>query len=239
MSRKQKKPKFNPKKNMYELLRMLSEEYGMYDDRVDEFHNPSLNALAKEYGLNVIKVRKILITSGVYSTEVSRLIYELNSQGLSISEIVEQTGLSKSSVNSYLPYHEYAYNLPEVSVDADRSKLYRSRKSCVNQLQTEMSERSLWNAIIVFQEYPFHTVGKNLPFKYKLKIGREGTYNKELIINRRKESKTLAWSSVRLAFNNIKKMGKIPIVKRAKDRGDIRGISYIYAIFLRFGIIGE
>ena len=149
MSRKQKKPKFNPKKNMYELLRMLSEDYGMYDDRVDEFHNPSLNELAREYGLNVIKVRKILITAGVYSTEVSRLIYELNSQGLSMSEIAEQTGLSKASINSYLPYQEYAYKLPVVSVDADRSKLYRTRKSCVNHLQTEMSERSLWNTILL------------------------------------------------------------------------------------------
>ena len=62
---------------------------------------------------------------------------------------------------------------------------------------------------------------------------------KLLIINRRKESKTLAWSSVRLAFNNVKKMGETPIIKCAKDIGDIRGISYIYAIFLRFGIIRE
>ena len=156
-----------------------------------------------------------------------------------MSEIAVQTGLSKAAINSYLPYKEYAYKLPEVSVDADRSKLYRTRKRYVDQLKTEMSERSLWNAIIVFQEYLFHTVGKNLPFKYKLKVGRDGTYNKELIINRRKESKTLAWSSVRLAFNNVKKMGEIPIVKRAKDIGDIRGISYIYAFFLRFGIIRE
>ncbi len=231
MSRKKKKPNYNSEKKMEELLRILSEDYGMYDDRVDEFHNPSLNTLAKEYGLNVIKVRIILITAGVYSTEVSRLIYELNSQGLSMSEIAVQTGLSKASINSYLPYHEYAYKLPEVSVDADRSKLYRTRKSCVNHLQTEMPERSLWNAITAFQDYPFHTVGKNLPFIYKLKVGSDGTYNKELIINRRKAPKTLAWSSVRLAFNNVKKMGEIPIVKCAKDIGDIRGISYIYMLF--------
>ena len=38
-----------------------------------------------------------------------------------------------------------------------------------------------------------------------------------------------------LAFNNIKEYGEV--VSRPKALGDIRGVSYIYAMFYRFGLI--
>ena len=42
-------------------------------------------------------------------------------------------------------------------------------------------------------------------FRYKLKVGKNGEYNRELLIDRREKSKSLAWSSVVLAFENSKK----------------------------------
>ena len=75
-----------------------------------------------------------------------------------------------------------------------------------------------------------------LPFSYMLKVGHDGTLNKELVVNRRQESKTLAWSSIKLAFDNaIKMQGEV--IERPKALGDIRGISYIYPMLYRFGII--
>ncbi len=69
-----------------------------------------------------------------------------------------------------------------------------------------------------------------------VKVGRDGKYNRELIIDRRAESKSLAWSSIRMAFDNaLKLQGEVII--RPKMLGDIRGISYIYPILYRFGII--
>ena len=47
-------------------------------------------------------------------------------------------------------------------------------------------------------------------------------------------SKSLTWSSVWRAFEKTE--GK-PVAARPKDLGDIRGISYIYGIFYRFGLI--
>lgn len=38
-----------------------------------------------------------------------------------------------------------------------------------------------------------------------------------------------------LALGNIKKVGAI--VSRPKDLGDIRGVTYIYGMFYRFGVI--
>ena len=72
-----------------------------------------------------------------------------------------------------------------------------------------------------------------LPFTYEIKKGRNGEYTKELWIDRREKSKSLAWSSVLLALGNIKE----EMVDRPKALGDIRGVTYIYGMFYRFGLI--
>lgn len=41
--------------------------------------------------------------------------------------------------------------------------------------------------------------------------------------------------SVMLAFRNIHKIGEV--VERPKALGDIRGVTYIYGMFYRFGLI--
>ncbi len=57
-----------------------------------------------------------------------------------------------------------------------------------------------------------------------------------IFIDRRADSKSLAWSSIRMAFDNsLNLQGKIII--RPKMLGDIRGVSYIYPMLYRFGII--
>lgn len=96
------------------------------------------------------------------------------------------------------------------------------------------SEEELWETVVAFQDTPFKTFS-GLDFSYTLKKGRGGTYNKELWIDRRKNSKSLAWSSVLMAYHNIEKTGMV--VERPKALGDIRGVTYIYGIFYRFGLI--
>lgn len=72
-----------------------------------------------------------------------------------------------------------------------------------------------------------------MPFSYEIKKGRNGEYTKELWIDRRENSKSLAWSSMLLALKNIK--GEV--VSRPKALGDIRGVTYIYGMFYRLGMI--
>lgn len=110
----------------------------------------------------------------------------------------------------------------------------KKRVSSLKKLIAEQSEQALWEAVIEFQGYKFKTYS-GLIFSYSLKKGRNGSYTRELFIDRRENSKSLAWSSVLLAFKNIHKIGAV--VKRPKALGDIRGVTYIYAIFYRFGLI--
>lgn len=102
-----------------------------------------------------------------------------------------------------------------------------------------VSESDLWSLIISHQSTPFFTAS-GLPFTYTIKIGRKGQLTKELIIDRREQSKTLTWSSIRVAFEKVirdKEAGKGNYYDRPKAIGDIRGVSYAYSMFWRFGII--
>jgi hypothetical protein len=233
---------YDAEKIMEEFTASIIDCFGRrYDDRIAEEVGmyPSLNAVAAEFNITVIKTRKILITAGYYSTVASRKIAELSSQGLSVQEIMEATGLKYAAVQAYLPYSKSIYKLDELSTNAERTKLYRERKDICRRMQEEetVDEAMLWEAVIAFQNYPFHTIS-GLPFSYVLKVGRDGSYNRELLVSRRKESKSLAWSSVMLALNNAQMM-RGEVVNRSKDLGDIRGISYIYLMFIRFGVVPE
>lgn len=152
----------------------------------------------------------------------------------SVTEIMQITGLSRASVHSYLPYCKGLYNAEELSVNAERCQVYRNRQEQVRKVKEHPSEDNLWQAIIAFQEYPFRTA-TGLPFRYKIKIGKDGEYNRELMIDRREKSKTLSWSSVKLAFDNSRLL--TGIIEKPKALGDIRGVSYIYPILWRFGLI--
>ena len=181
-----------------------------------------------------------------------------------IAATMKELNLSKASVTSYLPYEKGVYFPAEtdssnISVGAERIRRMRKRNKVLETLLNEQSEEALWTAVIAFQGYKFRTYS-GLVFSYGLKKGRGrgiaesgvaneqdeackkaeackqgGVYTKELFIDRRENSKSLAWSSVLLAFHNIPSIGSV--VDRPKALGDIRGVTYIYAMFYRFGLI--
>lgn len=63
-----------------------------------------------------------------------------------------------------------------------------------------------------------------------------GSYTKELFISRRENSKSLAWSSVRIAYQSaVEKKGTV--IAGPKELANVRGISYIYSLLWRFGVI--
>lgn len=109
-----------------------------------------------------------------------------------------------------------------------------TNEEVIEQLKEDQTEENLWKAIVAFQGHTFLTAS-GLPFSYTIKSGRNGELTHELWVSRRENSKSLSWSSIRLAFEKAKEI-EGPI-KRPKAIGDIRGISYIYPILWYFGII--
>ena len=201
----------------------------------------SLQAIADALNLNPIKVRKLLVTAGVYESEVAEKVQdtfeeyrETQDYKTSILSTANALQLSKSSVTSYLPCQKGVYfpstEKDKISVGAERQRRYRAMK----RWRGDPTEENFWGVVVSYAGVGFKTYS-GLPFSYEIKKGRNGEYTKELWIDRREKSKSLAWSSVLLALNNIKKVGEV--VNRPKALGDIRGVTYIYGMFYRFGLI--
>ena len=200
-----------------------------------------MQAIGEELGLNQIKVRKLLITACVYESEVAEKVQdtfaeyrETQDYKTSILSTAKALNLSKASVTSYLPYKKGVYfpstaDKGKISVGAERRRRYRA----VRKLRSEPTEEHLWETVLLYSGVRFKTYS-GLPFTYEVRKGRNGEYTKELWIDRREKSKSLAWSSVLLALGNIK--GEV-VVDRPKALGDIRGVTYIYGMFYRFGLI--
>lgn len=206
-------------------------------DTVAEVYNNTneIKATAIELSLPPHKVKKLLITGKVISYSETDQILSLQQKGKTMEEIENIMGLSYSTINTYLPYSKVIYKLSEISQNAERVRRYKARKDVVNALKENCTEENLWNCIIAFQEYPFYT-SSSLPFQYTLKVGCNGEYTKELFINRRENSKSLSWSSVRIAFEKAMEK-KSSVFTRPKQIVDVRGISYSYSLLWRFGVI--
>lgn len=231
--RKPSKLEYSAAKNLVQQMKAATE---LYTDKM------SLQAIADALALNPIKVRKLLITAGVYESDTTKLVRqtfhsfrETQDYSTAVSSTMAALQLSRSSVTSYLPYEKGVY-FPEtasaenISAGAERQRHYRA----VVALRKNPCEENLWKCVVAFRGYKFKTLS-GLPFTYKLKKGRGDEFTKELWIDRREDSKSLAWSSVMLVYHNIGKIGEV--VDRPKALGDIRGVSYIYGMFYRFGLI--
>lgn len=211
---------------MKELINTVSEVYQTTNE---------IRATAIELSLPPNKVKKLLTTAGVLKYTETEQIQSLLQQGKTIAEIQTIMGLSYSTINTYLPYSKVIYKMSEISQNAERVRRYQVRKQAVETLHENCTEENLWKCIIVFQNYPFFTAS-GLPFTYKLKIGRNGEYTKELFIDWRENSKSLAWSSVKMAFETAKKK-PCTVFDRPKAVADVRGVSYSYSLLWRLGAI--
>ena len=228
--RKKLKPEYDAGKNLKE---QMDAAVALYNSEM------SLQAIGEELGLNPIKVRKLLITAGVYESEVAEKVKntfeeyrETQDYKTSILSTANTLDLSKASVTSYLPYKKGVYfpstEKEKISVGAERQRRYRTMK----RWRTDPTEENFWGVVLAYSGVKFKTYS-GLPFTYEVRKGGSGEYTKELWIDRREKSKSLAWSFIVLALKNIK--GEV--VDRPKVLGDIRGVTYIYGMFYQFGLI--
>ena len=229
--RKKLKPEYDAGKNLKE---QMESAVALYEEEC------SLQSIADALDLNPIKVRKLLITAGVYESDVAEKVKnifeeyrETQDYKTSILSTANTLQLSKASVTSYLPYKKGVYfpstaEKEKISVGAERQRRYRAMKRWRN----DSTEENFWDVVVSYAGVKFKTYS-GLSFSYEVRKGRNGEYTKELWIDRRVKSKSLAWSSIILALGNIK--GEM--VDRPKALGDIRGVTYIYGMFYRFGLI--
>ena len=137
--RKKSKPDYNPSAILQNQMDAAVALYSTAD-------HPSLQTIANELDINPIKARKLLITAGVYKSEiadqVNRVLTKHRASGLSHTEAIAATmrelHLSKASVTSYLPYEKGVYFPAEtdssnISVGAERIRRMRNREKILEE----------------------------------------------------------------------------------------------------------
>ena len=176
--RKKLKPEYDAGKNMKE---QMDAAVALYNSEV------SLQAIGEELGLNPIKVRKLLITAGVYESEVAEKVQdtfeeyrETQDYITSILSTANDLQLSKASVTSYLPYKKGVYfpstaEKEKISVGAERQRRYRTMK----RWRADPTEENFWGVVLTYAGVKFKT-SSGLPFTYEVRKGRNGEYTKEL-----------------------------------------------------------
>ncbi len=207
--------------------------------------------MAEEFGISRIKVRKILITTGDLTYPETRQIQELLAASNQMTEVCDILKMAPSTVNSLLPYSKGVYGL-DVSAAADRTEVYRARKAAVEELKDAVKcgdwSLELWKAICIFAGYPFSTSGRSgkggIKFKYTVSTpgGSGGRhydgecvdgYGNEMWIDGKEKS--ISRSTVERAMKTaMEREGKVPGPKALNVPG---AHSYLYPIFVRFGVI--
>ena len=217
MARPKKKPDYDAEQILHDLIAVVVDSY---NSPTTGGEHKALKLVAEELGITALKVRKLLITAGAYQSSASMRVAALYAEGKTIAQIQEITHLSRASVHGYLPYMKGVYNAAELSTDAERVRLYRARQAAVKAL--DGTPEQLWEAVLLFAGFPFHTA-KGLKFSYTVR-------GNELFVDRKEKSITRA--TVELAHQKAISSR----ITGPKQLG-VFGASYLYSMFVRFGVI--
>ena len=89
--------------------------------------NNSILETARAAGLSTVKVRKILITEGLWESSTSVAVGKLLKQGMTSEEIAGTLHMTVKNVQAYMPYERGIYGGEELSGEAKRAGRYRIR----------------------------------------------------------------------------------------------------------------
>ena len=82
-----------------------------------------------EIKLSTAKIRKILITGGLWTTERSREVAALFNEFKSVDKVASELGVTPELVTMYLPYEKTVYDLDEKSSNAKRAERWREKNA--------------------------------------------------------------------------------------------------------------
>ena len=112
-----------------------------YQQIVDTYKETgSVKKTAEQLGTYPIKVRRVLITEGLWHSKTSDRIAELMEQGLTVSQIANRLVISEKNVQSYMPYSRGRYGGEDRSNEAIRSEEYRGRMQTAAKKQVTNTE---------------------------------------------------------------------------------------------------
>ncbi len=100
----------------------------------------SVKRTADELGTYPIKVRRVLITEGLWRSRTSDQVAEQLALGKTVPEIAEALKMSEKNVQLYMPYSRGQYGGENRSDEAVRSEAYRERMQTAAEKQVTKTE---------------------------------------------------------------------------------------------------
>ena len=99
----------------------------LYQQIINEYeNNQSIAAIAKKLHTTQVRVQRVLITEGLWTSKRTKQVDNLRSLGMTVPEIAEQLGIDEKTVQTYLPYSRGQYG-GNTTDDSSRSREYRDR----------------------------------------------------------------------------------------------------------------
>lgn len=119
----------------------MADTNSTYVDIVEEYATcKSITQIAKKLKVSEERVRRTLITEGLWTSRSAEPVKKLFHEGKSVPEIAEQLMISEKTVQSYLPYSRGMYG-GERSDTAQRSEEYRDRmRKAVEEMNSEVEK---------------------------------------------------------------------------------------------------
>lgn len=90
--------------------------------------NLSLKEISRRTKTSEQKVRRILITVGLWSNPLTETIQQMSNDGKSVDEIAAELNMRHNAVLSYMPYIKCMYNAEYPSKNALKIRACKERK---------------------------------------------------------------------------------------------------------------
>ena len=159
VGRQKKNPDYNPERARDELIKAVSDFYlnPPSEDMKGREGKTRMKNMELEFGLSLGKIRKLLVTGGVFvfeknGVELVSEIARLREEGLSDGEIMEKLSIKKSILNDLTPYKKGVYNADftadgydysNVSTEARRKRSQRKREKMKETNAIEIHETEI------------------------------------------------------------------------------------------------
>ena len=113
----------------------------LYQQIIEEYENDqSIASIAKKLHTTQVRVQRVLITEGLWTSRRTQQVAELRDLGLTVPEIAEELGIDEKTVQTYLPYSRGQYGT-KTTDDSERSREYRDRmKTAAENMHTSSEE---------------------------------------------------------------------------------------------------
>ena len=131
----------------------------LYQQIVEEYEkNQSIAAIAKKLHTTQVRVQRVLITEGLWTSRRTQQVAELRDLGMTVPEIAEALGIDEKTVQTYLPYSRGQYG-GKTTDDSARSRDYRDRmKTAAENMHTsaegngKMIQDRYWDDVLAGDE---------------------------------------------------------------------------------------